>query len=262
MFAEQPFKGHHAVVTGGSRGIGAAIAGAFLAAGAKVTIMGRDEKTLAESAAGLMKEHGGTCAPQTVDVGKPESIDAAFDGLDASLGAPSILINNAGVALSAPFAKTDLDFWNKIMAVDLTGAFLCIRKVLPAMLEARFGRIINISSTAGLVGYPYVSAYCAAKHGLIGLTKSLALETAKKGVTVNSVCPGYADTDVVAKALDNITSKTDLTREQALAQLVSHNPQARLIAPSEVAETVAWLALPTSGSMTGLSIPVAGGEIM
>jgi NAD(P)-dependent dehydrogenase (short-subunit alcohol dehydrogenase family) len=192
----------------------------------------------------------------------PEAVDAAFDGLDAKLGAPSILINNAGIALSAPFSKTDLTFWRKMIDIDLTGAFLCMRKVLPGMKEAGFGRIVNTVSTAGLKGYPYVTAYCAAKHGLLGLTRSLAVETAKTGVTVNAVCPGYADTDIVRGAVANIVAKTGLSEEDALAQLTSHNPQARLIQPAEVAEAVIWLCRPESGSVTGQAIVIAGGEIM
>jgi NAD(P)-dependent dehydrogenase (short-subunit alcohol dehydrogenase family) len=148
------------------------------------------------------------------------------------------------------------------MAVDLTAPFLCIQQVLKSMTSAGYGRIINVASTAGLTGYGYVSAYCAAKHGLIGLTRSLAIELAKSGVTVNAVCPGYTDTDIVEKAITTIVAKTGRSREDALAELVSRNPQRRLIHPSEVASAVAWLCQPDSASVTGQSIVIAGGELM
>lgn len=254
--------GEHAVVTGGSRGIGAAIAAALKERGANVTIMGRGKEALDAQAAALAGTGGGKVSARVCDVSDEAAIDAAFAGLDAGLGAPTILINNAGIALSAPFAKTDSALWTRIMDTDLTGAFLCIRKVLPAMLEAGHGRIINIASTAGLKGYAYVAAYCAAKHGLIGLSRALALETAKSGVTVNSICPGYADTDIVRAAIDNIVAKTGRSEEEALAGLTSHNPQGRLIAPEEVAAAVLWLCGPQARSVTGQSIVVAGGEVM
>lgn len=254
--------GQHAVITGGSRGIGAAIAAALAGRGASVTIMGRDRQALDRQVAALAALGAGQADGRTLDVAAPAAVDAAFDGLDARFGPPSILVNNAGIALSAPFAKTDPDFWAKIMATDLTGAFLCIRKVLPAMVKAGHGRIVNIASTAGLRGYPYVSAYCAAKHGLIGLTRALALETAKSGVTINSVCPGYTDTDIVRNTIDNIVAKTGRSAEEALAELTKHNPQGRLIDPAEVAEAVIWLCGPAARSVTGQSILVAGGEVM
>jgi 3-hydroxybutyrate dehydrogenase len=254
--------GRHAIVTGGARGIGAAIAAALASHGANVTIMDIDREAMQQQAATLSKAGGGQVGSRYIDLSDPEAVDAAFDGLDAKLGAPSILINNAGIALSAPFSKTDLNFWRKMIDIDLTGAFLCMRKVLPGMKEAGFGRIVNTVSTAGLKGYPYVTAYCAAKHGLLGLTRSLAVETAKTGVTVNAVCPGYADTDIVRGAVANIVAKTGLSEEDALAQLTSHNPQARLIQPAEVAEAVIWLCRPESGSVTGQAIVIAGGEIM
>jgi NAD(P)-dependent dehydrogenase (short-subunit alcohol dehydrogenase family) len=221
-----------------------------------------DRQAMEKQSATLTKAGGGKVGSRYIDLSDPEAVDAAFDGLDAKLGAPSILINNAGIALSAPFSKTDLEFWTKMIGIDLTGAFLCMRKVLPAMKKAGFGRIVNTVSTAGLKGYPYVTAYCAAKHGLLGLTRSLAVETAKTGVTVNAVCPGYADTDIVRGAIENIVAKTGLSEEEALAQLTSHNPQGRLIQPAEVAEAVIWLCRPESASVTGQAIVIAGGEIM
>lgn len=254
--------GQHAVVTGGARGIGAAIAAALAGQGANVTILDIDRETMEEQAKTLAEAGGGKVAARYLDLSDADAVDAAFDGLDAKLGAVSILVNNAGIALSAPFSKTDIKFWTKMIDIDLTGAFLCMRKVVPAMKEAGFGRIVSVVSTAGLKGYPYVTAYCAAKHGLIGLTRALALETAKTGVTVNAVCPGYADTDIVRGTIRNIVDKTGMSEEDALAQLTSHNPQGRLIQPDEVASAVTWLCRPEQGSVTGQSILVAGGEIM
>lgn len=259
---QKPLDGRHAVVTGGGRGIGAAVAAALAAQGAAVTVMGRNRDNLQSHAAGLEAEHGRPSAFEVVDLADPAQIEHAFASATARLGPPTVLVNNAGIALPAPFHRTDLDLWNKVFAVDATAPFLCTRQVLKGMIGAGFGRIVTISSTAGLTGYPYVAAYCAAKHATIGMTRALAREVAKTGVTVNCVCPGYTDTDIVTNALDNITAKTGMPREQALAEIVSHNPQGRLIEPREVADAVAWLCQPGSGSVTGQSILVAGGELM
>jgi len=248
--------GKHAVVTGGSRGIGAAIAQALAEQGATVTIMGRDAERL-QSAAQQLNAHA-----VPVDVTNPESVAKAFAEA-ARLGGPvAILINNAGAAESAPFKRTDLALWQRMLDVNLTGTYLCTQAVVPNMVSSKFGRIVSIASTAGLTGYAYVSAYCAAKHGVIGLTRALAVELAKSGVTVNAVCPGYADTDMVTEAVTNIVQKTGHTAEQAVAELVSRNPQQRLIKPEEVAHAVLWLCLPGSDAMTGQAIAVSGGEIM
>lgn len=228
--------GKHAVVTGGSRGIGAAIVRALEAHGAKVTSVHR----------------------ATFDVAAADAVAAAFE----KIGPVDILINNAGVATSAPFGKTDRELWRRTIAVNLDGTFNCMQAVLPGMVKAGWGRIVNIASTAGLVGYRYVSAYCAAKHGVIGLTRAVALEVATRGVTVNAVCPGYTDTDMVRETVARIVERTKRTSEEALAEIMSHNPQCRLVRPDEVAHTVAWLVLPGSESITGQAIAVAGGEVM
>lgn len=255
-------RGKHAVVTGASRGIGAAIAAVLARRGADVTLMSRNESRLAEQAAALTKTFNAKTQAIAMDIARPEQISTAFAWAADRFGPPQILINNAGAAMAAPIGKTDLAKWQAMLEVNLTGAFLCIREVFQDMAKGDYGRIVNVASTAGLTGYAYVTAYCAAKHGLIGLTRALARELAHSGVTVNAVCPGYTDTDIVAEAVGNIAAKTGRTREQALQELTAHNPQGRLVRPDEVAETVGWLCAPSSASITGQSIVVAGGELM
>jgi NAD(P)-dependent dehydrogenase (short-subunit alcohol dehydrogenase family) len=173
-----------------------------------------------------------------------------------------ILVNNAGQAASAPFGRTDDALWQRMLDVNLTGAYHCIQAALPGMVDAGWGRIVNVASTAGLTGYRYVAAYCAAKHGLVGLTRALALEVAGRGVTVNAVCPGYTETDIVADAVANIVRTTGRSEEQARAGLAAANPQGRLVRPGEVAHAVAWLCMPGAAAMNGQAIAVAGGEVM
>jgi NAD(P)-dependent dehydrogenase (short-subunit alcohol dehydrogenase family) len=244
----------HAVVTGASRGIGLAIARALHARGARVTLMARDARALEAAALDL----GGGTRWQVVDVTDQDSVLDAF----ARAGAADILVNNAGQAASSSFAKTDSALWQRMLDVNLTGAYHCIQAALPAMLDAGWGRIVNVASTAGLTGYRYVAAYCAAKHGLVGLTRALALELAAKGITVNAVCPGYTETDIVQDAVANIVRKTGRSPEQARAELAAANPQGRLVRPEEVAHAVAWLCMPDAAAMNGQAIAVAGGELM
>ena len=251
-------RGRHAVVTGGGRGIGATIARALVEQGAAVTLMGRNAATLEDEAARLRPLGKVHC--QAVDIADAESTTAAFAAAAQALGPVTLLVNNAGQAVSAPIGKTDLALWNRMLSVNLTGSYLAIHAVLPGMLEQGWGRIVNIASTAALKGYPYVSAYCAAKHGVLGLTRALALELAKKPVTVNAVCPGYTETDIVRDSIANIRAKTGRSEAEALAELVKHNPQGRLVQPAEVANAVLWLCLPGSESITGQAISVAGGE--
>ena len=255
-------RGKHAVVTGASRGIGAAIAAALARRGADVTLMSRNQAKLDDQAASLAKTYGVKAQGVAVDLAQADQIAAAFARAGDAFGLPHILINNAGIAVAAPIHRTELADWQRVMDLNVTGPFLCIRAVVKKMTQADYGRIINVASTAGLTGYAYCAAYCAAKHGLIGLTRALARELAHTRVTVNAVCPGYTDTDIVADAIGNIVAKTGRTREQAMQELTAHNPQGRLVQPDEVAETVGWLCSPSSLSVNGQSIVVAGGELM
>lgn len=254
----QSLSGQHALVTGGGTGIGAAIAEALANHGANVTLMGRTLERLSAEAAKLP----GRVQSCITDVTDPASVSAAFEQAIAGFGAIDILVNNAGASASAPFGKTDLKVWQDMLAVNLTGVYLCCQAALPHMLKNRYGRVVNIASTAGLTGYAYTSAYCAAKHGVIGLTRSLALETAKAGVTVNAVCPGYTETDMLQRTLENITNKTGRSADESRAEIVKAYPQGRLVTPQEVANAVLWLCLPGSAAITGQAIAVAGGEIL
>lgn len=260
--AGTPLLGRHALVTGGGRGIGAAIAERLAILGADLTLLGRSEAPLAEHARKLIASYGRKAAVVIADVTDSRVVTAAVANARTAHGAPLILINNAGGAESAPFLKTTRTLWDEMIAVNLTSAYLCIQAVLPGMLEAGWGRIVNIASTAALKGYGYVSAYCAAKHGLLGLTRSLALELARKDITVNAVCPGYTDTELVSRSIDNIVAKTGMSAEDARNEITRTNPQGRLVTPAEVASAVAWLCLPESASVTGQSIVIAGGEVM
>lgn len=264
-------EGRHALVTGGNRGIGFAIARALVEAGAAVTIVGRDRARLAEAAEALKKagtnRRGSDNAPKesvgfaAADVSIAADVEQALANAATARGAIDILVNNAGAAESAPFGKTTEALWDRMLAANLTSAYLCSRQVLPGMIAAKWGRIVNVASTAGLKGYPYVTAYCAAKHGMVGLTRALALEVARHGVTVNAVCPGYTETDMVERTLDNITAKTGRSRDAAREELAKHNPLGRLIKPEEVAAAVVWLCRAEVGAVTGQSIPIDGGEV-
>lgn len=250
------FDAQHAVVTGGGGGIGAATARALVNAGARVTLLGRNEAKLSTLAGQL------DVAFVSADVTRREQVAGAFESAARDSGPATILVNNAGIAEAAPFAKMDDALWDATVAINLTGVYNCTKAVAGSMLTAGHGRIVNIASTAALTGYAYVAAYCASKHGVLGLTRALALEFARKGITVNAVCPGYTNTEIIERSIDNIVASTGRTAAEALDELVKANPQRRLIEPEEVADTVLWLCQPGSGSITGQAIAVAGGEVM
>ena len=256
----------HALITGAGAGIGAAIAMALARAGCRLTLCGRSQGKLqsqAETLRAQVPELAILIAP--MDVTDEMSVQAAVQQAQARFGPVNVLVNNAGQALSQPFGKTDAALWQHMLNVNLTGSYQCIQAVLPGMLEAAQtgtpGRIVNIASTAGLKGYAYVSAYVAAKHGVVGLTKALALELARKGVTVNAICPGYTETDIVREAVQNIVHKTGKSESQALQTLASSNPQQRLVQAHEVAQSVLWLCAQGSDAINGQAIAIDGGEM-
>lgn len=245
----------HAVVTGGARGIGHAIAARLVRDGALVTILGRNQEALAQVVAEGDAHHAAA-----VDVTDVAAVTRAF--AEIAVRAPiDILVANAGAAESAPFGRSDAALFQRMLDVNLFGVVHAAQAVLPGMTRRGFGRIVAIASTAGQKGYPYVSAYCAAKHAVVGLVRSLAQETARSGITANVVCPGFTDTDIVGESLERIMATTGRDRDAALASLVRHNPQGRLVRPDEVADAVSWLCGASAGAVTGQVITVAGGEL-
>jgi 3-hydroxybutyrate dehydrogenase len=246
--------GRHALVTGGSRGIGRALAAALTQAGATVTATGRDAATLKDTVA-----QGDAKSFVVADVTDAAAVGAAIASMQH--GPVDILIANAGGAESAPFAKADPEQFRRMFELNVMGSVHAIRAVLDGMVARKFGRIVAVASTAGLKGYAYVSAYCAAKHAVVGLVRSLAVETATTGVTVNAVCPGYTDTDMVRESAGRIAAKTGRPADEAVAAMVRNNPLGRLIRPDEVAEAVLFLCSPAAGAITGAALTVAGGEI-
>lgn len=252
-------QGRHIAVTGAGRGIGAAIAQQLAAQGARLSLMGRRREALQELARSLP---GDGHAVLPLDVTDAQAVTQVFDQAREQLGPLYGLINNAGQAESAPLLKTSLDLWRRMLDVNLTGCFLCTQAALPDMLAARSGRVVHVASTAGQRGYAYVSAYVAAKHGVVGLTRALALEVASQGVTVNAVCPGYTDTDLLRDSVARVVAKTGRSEEEALAAFARSNPQGRLVQPAQVADAVAWLCSPGADAITGQCVSVSGGEVM
>lgn len=253
--------GEHAVVTGGSRGIGAAIAGELARAGASVTLISRSGDALRHHADSLRKETGVKVGFAECDVTDGPAIKGAVATATTESGPVTILVNNAGAAEGAPFAKMTRDIWDRMISVNLTSAYLFCAEVIPEMLEAQRGRIVNVSSTAGLRGYKTMTAYCAAKHGVIGLTRALALETAKHGITVNAVCPSYTDTQLTDGSVEKLAGVLGRTLDEAREMLVRTIPRGSLITPEEVAGAVAWLCSPAAAGVTGIALPIAGGEV-
>jgi 3-hydroxybutyrate dehydrogenase len=248
-------EGRHAVVTGGGRGIGRAVAASLCAAGAAVTIVGRNEAALAETVDDA--DASGYVVADVTDAG---ALGGAFRRPAAERGPIDILVANAGGAESAPFTKSDPELFRRMFELNVMGVVHAIRAVLEEMTARRSGRIVAVASTAGLKGYAYVSAYCAAKHAVVGLVRSLAAETAASGVTINAVCPGYTDTDLVRDSVARLEKRTGRSRQEILAEMLRHNPQGRLIRPDEVAAAVLFLCGPDAGAITGTTMMVAGGE--
>lgn len=251
------FQQRHAVVSGGGTGLGAAVATALMEAGHRVTVLGRTEALLrtvvGDRANGLAI---------TADVTDRAAVDQAVAQAVKAFGAVEITVANAGASESAPFEGVDNAHWDRMLAVNLTGVFHLFQATLSPMRETGWGRLIAVSSTAGLKGYPYVSPYCAAKHGVIGLVRALAIETARDGVTVNAICPGFAETPMLDRAIDNITGFSPRTKHEAQAVLQRHNPQGRFVKPQEVAAAALYLCSDGADCVTGQALSLSGGEVM
>ncbi|HEX9918530.1 MAG TPA: 3-oxoacyl-ACP reductase FabG [Pyrinomonadaceae bacterium] len=256
-------EGKIALITGGGRGIGRAVALAFAREGASIAVVARTSVEVERVAAELKGECGVRTLHATCDVADAQSVARAFAVVAETFGrGADILVNNAGIAESAPLAKTDDEMWRRHIEINLSGTFYCTRAALPAMTEAGWGRVINVASVAGKTGAPYIAAYAASKHGVLGLTRSAALEVARKGVTVNAICPGYVDTDMTTRALLNIEATTGRSAAQSLEAITAASPQRRLIEPEEVAALALLLASEDGRGITGQAINVDGGAVL
>jgi NAD(P)-dependent dehydrogenase (short-subunit alcohol dehydrogenase family) len=249
-------KGMHAIVTGGGRGIGLAIAQALSGLGALVTLIGRELAALERAQQQMYDES----FVATADVADPAQVAAAFAKARERFGPVRILVNNAGQAETAPFGKISIEMWRRLIDVNLTGTFLCTQAALPDMLAANAGRVVNIASMASLHGLRYGAAYAASKHAVLGLTRSVALEVADRGITVNAVCPGYVETDMMQRGIANVVGRTGKSAQEARAFFASQNPQKRVIQPSEVAAAVIWLCSEGAAGVNGAAIPISGGQ--
>lgn len=252
-----------ALITGGGRGIGRAVAFAFARAGARgLAVIARTEAEVARVAEEVRAETNVETMYATCDVSERESVELALADVRERLGVIDILVNNAGIAESAPLVKTSDELWQRHLAINLTGTFYFTRAVIPGMIERSWGRVINIASIAGKTGAPYIAAYAASKHGVLGLTRSIALEVATKGITVNAICPGYVDTDMTTRALETIEAKTGKSADEALEIIKRMSPQARLITPAEVAALALLLASDEGRGINGQAINIDGGSVL
>lgn len=245
----------HVLVTGGGTGVGAAIAVALHEAGMRVTVAGRRREPLEALADRRENMFAVTC-----DVTDEAAVAACFETACELSGAVDIVVANAGAALAKPFLSQSTDDLKSMLDVNLAGVFNVWKEAVADMKQAGWGRLVAIASTAGIKGYPYVSTYCAAKHGVVGLTRALAQELAGTGITVNAVCPGYTETELLDEALANITAKTGMSLDEAAKTLKRSNPQGRFVQPAEVADAVLWLCGDGAASINGIALPVAGGE--
>jgi 3-hydroxybutyrate dehydrogenase len=252
--------GKIALVTGGGRGIGRACAIALAQAGAHIIVAARSSEEI-EKVAQEIDALGRPSLAVLLDVSKVESVEKAFREIEEKWGGCDILVNNAGIAASAPIVKCSEELWSQIMEVNLNGTFRCMKAALPKMLERGWGRIINIASIAGKAGAPYISAYAASKHGVLGLTKAAAQDVATKNITINAICPGYVETDMGENAINIIMSKTGASKEQARTALEQMTPQKRLFKPEEVAFLTVALASPSAAGINGQAINICGGAI-
>ncbi|HKR00731.1 MAG TPA: SDR family NAD(P)-dependent oxidoreductase [Pyrinomonadaceae bacterium] len=255
--------GKIALVTGGGRGIGRAVALAFAREGADVVLAARTREQVERVAEEVSRECGVTALPLSCDVADARAVTAMFEEATKRFGrGVDILVNNAGIAESAPLVKTSDELWHRHLAVNLSGTFYCTRAALPAMIERGWGRVINMASVAGKTGAPYIAAYTASKHGVLGLTRSCAMEVATRGVTVNAICPGYVETEMAEHAISNITNKTGKSETEARAVLEQMSPQRRLITAEEVAALALLLASDEGRGINGQAINVDGGSVM
>ena len=255
-----PLHGRSAIITGGGRGIGAATARQLAAAGAAVVLAARSSDQI-EGLASQLTAQGHRAWGVVTDVTDPDSVAHLLRRAEELVGRVDILVNNAGIAASAPLRSIRLEDWNRIFAVNVTGTFLCTRACVPAMVENGWGRVVNIASVAGKMGAPYIAAYAASKHAVVGFTRSIALEVARQGVTVNAVCPGYVETDMVDQTVERITGKTRLDRDQAMASLEAMSPQHRIFQADEVAYQVVSLCDPRAAGINAQCIVLDGGTV-